>query len=204
MLYIVNLYESKFSKVKSNCGFNNNKINVSSSIARASEYVRSVEFLEKKYRRDVYEVSRYIQLEISDLDSGAELAGNFIFFRIPIRVAFLALLAVPENTNVCASKLVTFRGMDYEVGSFLVIDFDKHFRFPVFVKIEKFIFIEEKWIAFVQKTNTTRFCDLLQAFVIDPSNDYALVDLETIYDYHPLDSHKFAGHEYVFMAHQIF
>lgn len=74
--YRVNLYESKFSKVKSNCSFNKNKINVSSSIAKSSEYVRSVEFLEKKHRRDVYEVPRFIQMALEKMDNGRELSGN--------------------------------------------------------------------------------------------------------------------------------
>lgn len=105
---------------------------------------------------------------------------------------------------MCTARLVTFRGMDYEIGAIIVVDYDKITRMPSFVIIESFVFVENLWIAFVRKLNSIRFCELLQAFVIELTDDFALCNIEKIYDYHPLDSHKIAGQSYVFMAHQIF
>lgn len=136
----------------------------------------------------------------------------FCIFQIPFapllfllqNLQFLVVLGVTQENRVCVSTRINFRGTDYEVGAFVVTDFEKATRMPSFGEIKRVIYIDNEWVLFVRKVNTVRFCKLLQSFEVELSDDFHITSLTDLYDFHPIDCHKFASKYYVFMHYQLF
>lgn len=79
MHYRVNLYESKFSKVKSYSTFNKNRINVPFSVANSSAYMRAAEIIQHKHHRDVFLCDNGNVVKVGKIQGYNAIIGNFVF-----------------------------------------------------------------------------------------------------------------------------